>query len=252
MRPQDGEAWQAVANAPPRVRQLVQGICQRAQVHTHTPVAIASGFAGLVQTCQLVLLCSGSPRQAARLLCRFVDSFVSYTTDMGVEAGFADFQCQSMRSLLAPWMEYSIGLDVADAAHAQGEGIETDAAGESVDLPHASPAEGADEPSGFVFRNAFAAPGLLHIAHNLRATMHTVYPGEESCDMICLALLACDRPCVCSLVREGRRVLLSWRGGLGDMVDFGTPSEEEGRGCPCARLPSRRGGLPRAVRLPSR
>ena len=40
-----------------------------------------------------------------------------------------------------------------------------------------------------MFRNAFAAPGLLHIAHNLRATMHTVYPGEESCDMICFGTL---------------------------------------------------------------
>ena len=117
-----------------------------------------------------------------------------------------------MRSLLAPWMEYPIGLDVADAAHAQGEGIETDAAGESVDLPHASPAEGADEPSGFVFRSAFAAPGLLHIAHNLRATMHTVYLGEDSCDMICFGTPGeegCDRPCF--RVRRGRGVLLSWR-----------------------------------------
>ena len=189
MRVQDAEAWPAVANAPPRLRQLMQEICQRVQMHARTPVAIASGFAGLVHTCQLVLLCSGSPRQAARLLCRFVDSFVSYTTDMGVEAGFADFQCQSMRSLQAPWMEYSIGLYVADAAHAQDEGIETNAAGESVGLPHASPAEGAHEPSGFVFRNAFAAPGLLHIAHSLRAAMHTVYPGEESCGMTCFSTL---------------------------------------------------------------
>ena len=102
-------------------------------MHTHTPVALASGFAGLVHTSQLVVLCFGSPR---RRLCRFVDTFVSYTTDMGVEAGFADFQCQSIRSLLAPWMEVgSMGLDVAGAAHAQGEDIEAHVAGESVDLP---------------------------------------------------------------------------------------------------------------------
>ena len=141
MRPQDGEAWQAVANAPPRLRQLMQGACQRAQVRTHTPSrhSIRIRRARAQGVSQLVLLCSGSPRQAARLLRRFVDSFASYTTDMGVEAGFADIQCQSIRSLLAPWMELdSMGLDVADAAHVPGEKIETDVAGESVDLPHTS------------------------------------------------------------------------------------------------------------------
>ena len=30
-----------------------------------------------------------------------------------------------------------------------------------------------------MFRNAFAAPGLLHIVHNMRASMHTVYPDWE-------------------------------------------------------------------------
>ena len=30
-----------------------------------------------------------------------------------------------------------------------------------------------------MFRNAFAAPGLLHIAHNMRASMHTVYLDWE-------------------------------------------------------------------------
>ena len=63
-----------------------------------------------------------------------------------------------------------MGLDVAGAAHAQGEDIETDV----------SLAEGADEPSGFVLRNAFAAPGLLHIVHNMRASMHTVYLDWEA------------------------------------------------------------------------
>ena len=30
-----------------------------------------------------------------------------------------------------------------------------------------------------MFRNAFAAPGLLHNVHNTRASMHTVYPDWE-------------------------------------------------------------------------
>ena len=80
--------------------------------------------------------CFALGRPDRRRLCRFVDSFVSDATDMGVEAGFADFQCQSIRSLLAPWMEVgSMGLDVAGAAHAQDEDIEADVDGESVDLP---------------------------------------------------------------------------------------------------------------------
>ena len=71
------------------------------------------------------------------------------------------------------------------------------------------------------------------------------------CGMICFGTRGedgSDRPCVFFLVREGRR------GGLGDMVDLGTPSEEEGRACPCtpSAFPARRAATGRASAFPVR
>ncbi len=67
------------------------------------PAAMGSGHRGAAHKCGLIafgwrLGCDASKLQ------KFAQSFVSHTSDMGVELGIPDFTCSSHSAFLPAWM----------------------------------------------------------------------------------------------------------------------------------------------------
>jgi len=168
-------------NAPRHLRDLLRGIVHRFQVHTHTPSSVASGFQSLVRKLAAALLAFAFGRCSAARLYEFLDTFMSWTSDMGTEFGFGDFRVKDANELLPSWLRLDpneLDVDQEEAAPMEAD-VEYGYANADVlpddDLLDVDDA-GADRMR-FVFRWALIVPGTLHIIHNMLVDMHKMYPG---------------------------------------------------------------------------
>lgn len=205
----DESYWCDPADLPEHLRHLMKKLFIKPRTHTQTPMVIATGFSNLVHKVSASLQGAAYVRPDVQALCRFCDSFVSMTTDMGVEFGMGDFKCGAIGDLLPPWhrilgMVPDMACDTAD--HGEGpcvpavssvqSGMVADMA-EDIDdevgtpakaaIPPVRPATAEPEPDDaeadaitrFVYRHALTIPGALHQTHILSASMHEAFPGWE-------------------------------------------------------------------------
>jgi hypothetical protein len=99
--------WVDIESIPCILIEHVRLLARRMRAHTHTPVVVASGFQSLVHKISATLHCFYLARPVLERLAAFLDTFVSFTTDMGCEFGFADFRATNLRDLLSPWFRLS-------------------------------------------------------------------------------------------------------------------------------------------------
>eukprot|EP00974_Lingulodinium_polyedra_P120039 11173472-Lingulodinium_polyedra.AAC.1 len=80
-------------------------------------MVIASGYANLVHKVSASLQGTALERPFRARLQAFCSSITAVTTDMGVEFGMAEFQCQDVHKLLPPWQqEFSFASDMTEAS----------------------------------------------------------------------------------------------------------------------------------------
>ena len=132
---------------------------------THLPLCLGAGATQLAVKVRLILhnlwMLSTEPRLQS--LAEFVGNVVSFTTDLGTEAGIADFQAPSIRSTLPAWM--------FPDAHGHGFRAPDDEVEEGFTDPHrpSNADVDADHPQGdrYVFPRALVIGGVIHVCHNL-------------------------------------------------------------------------------------
>ena len=169
---------------PSELRELLQGICLFFETHTTTPVVLASGFQGLVHKLAATMHAYMLGRAGVAQLCAFLDTFFAWTTDLGVEFGYADFKVQSIESLLPPWWR-TAGPDVSDVAEGEPapDDEECDVEQTQSELPVDELLDGESVDMAavtrFVFRFAMAIPGTLHVIALLCKNMHAAVPGWD-------------------------------------------------------------------------
>ena len=124
--------------------------------HDHPPSAMGKGTVQLADKVGALLQAWALECEDSESLSAFLNSFHSFTSDLGVEIGIADFRCVDTGSLLPVWMrrlDLSVDVDIdGDAAPAA-----------------------AHEPSWHFLPNSVAVPGLLHIIFNLAKELATHY-----------------------------------------------------------------------------
>ncbi|CAE7524520.1 unnamed protein product [Symbiodinium sp. CCMP2456] len=134
------------------LRQLLNGVCH----HIHTPSALGSGK-GLTdmahKAAAMVHSLSLENPDWGQLL-PYLSSFVSITTDMGVESTLANFRV-SLRHLFPAWRD----LDPLEA-----------------DADDERPAQLNVDISRFFLENALPVMGMQHCVYNLLKEIHTAIP----------------------------------------------------------------------------
>ena len=88
---------------PAHLQNQLQHIAAQHQTHTYTPVVIASGYANLshkVSACLHAFMLHCGSVEAMQ---QHVDSFLTWTTDMGTESGFSEYRCSNVSTLLPAW-----------------------------------------------------------------------------------------------------------------------------------------------------
>lgn len=162
---QDSGAWAKVIR---RRAELARKLEDLIEVVTHMPMCLGAGAASLPTKVRLILhvlwtLCA-PPR--FRSLMGQLEHVVSFTTDMGVEVGLADFEAPSVRSVMAPWM-----FPMQHGARV----LPTSDLGELAEGEH-DEAHDPSQASKRTFPRALVIAGVLHIFHNLSWSMDSAMP----------------------------------------------------------------------------
>ena len=90
---------------PDHLQEQLGRIAGKFSVHTYTPVVIGSGYANLshkVAACLHAFMLHCGNVDALR---RHVETYASWTTDLGTESGFSDYRCHDIANLLPVWMQ---------------------------------------------------------------------------------------------------------------------------------------------------
>ncbi len=129
-------------------RALSRRVFDAVRILTHVPQNLGLGATGLEQKVAALLYCFYLEVGSFGLLSEFLNSFVSFTTDMGTEMGAASFLVKDIRQLLPAWLRDPCFVN--------------DVAGEE----DAAPLGHAGDPIPFM-PQAVIVPGGLHICSNL-------------------------------------------------------------------------------------
>ena len=129
------------------------------KVHVQVPTALAMGHMDLPSKVDATLHACSLETASLGDLQSMMDTTRSYTTDMGVEVGIADFRCQNLKSLLPNWHPARCRQQFLDDT------------GEEDPYVPASP---------FLLRHCLGIAGMNHIVSNLAKDIDEALPGWSS------------------------------------------------------------------------
>ena len=121
------------------------------EYHVHPPVAVTSGFRGLSHKASAMLYSYVLELPSPNHLRAFCESYISHTSDMGVEMGLPEFEVPAAGhvQLLPSWMQDDMVGDGAPVTAVPGDRLQ--------------------HCSGRLLRNALPIAGMQHLIFNLLA-----------------------------------------------------------------------------------